>query len=115
MNDDHAALGQMPSLEATTVSSPWLASSDGSSLKPFGSWTSGGGAGVPVLTVAGESGVKPLGTGIYFTAAPVLRSARIAATACSERPESNTTHCPGPAPCSTSKCANRFAASSSSR
>ncbi len=48
-------------------------------------------------------------------AAPVLRTARIETIASAERENSSATRSPGPAPSSISKCANRFAASSSSR
>src|SRR5579875_359129 len=47
-------------------------------------------------------------------AAPVFNTAKIAATASTERGNNNPTRCPGPAPQPTNKCANRFDASSSS-
>ncbi|BCP05286.1 hypothetical protein MINTM019_27420 [Mycobacterium paraintracellulare] len=48
-------------------------------------------------------------------AAPDLSTARIATIASADRENSSATNAPGPAPRSTSKCANRLAASSSSR
>ena len=48
-------------------------------------------------------------------AAPVLSTASIATIASAERSNSSATHCPGPTPCAASRCANRLAASSSSR
>ena len=48
-------------------------------------------------------------------AAPVFKTARIATIASADRENSNATHCPGPAPWLDSRCANRLAASSSSR
>ena len=48
-------------------------------------------------------------------AAPVLSTARIATIASADRDNSSATRCPGPAPCAANRCANRFAASSSSR
>ena len=48
-------------------------------------------------------------------AAPDFNTARIAMIASAERFNSNATHSPGPAPWPTSRCANRFEASSSSR
>ena len=48
-------------------------------------------------------------------AAPVLRTAMIATIASAERSNSSATHCPGPAPWPVNRCANRLAASSTSR
>ena len=48
-------------------------------------------------------------------AAPVLSTASIATIASAERSNSSATHCPGPTPRPANRCANRLAASSSSR
>ncbi|SHW22076.1 Uncharacterised protein [Mycobacteroides abscessus subsp. abscessus] len=48
-------------------------------------------------------------------AAPDFCTARIATIASAERENSRATICPGPAPCSISRFASRFDASSSSR
>ena len=42
-------------------------------------------------------------------AAPVFSTAKIATIASADRENSSATHCPGPAPCPASRCANRFA------
>ena len=47
--------------------------------------------------------------------APVFSTAKIATIASAERGNNNATRCPGPTPCPTNRCANRFDASSSSR
>ncbi|PQM44792.1 hypothetical protein C1Y40_05044 [Mycobacterium talmoniae] len=44
-----------------------------------------------------------------------MSTASTATTASADRENSSATRSPGPAPCSTSRCANRFAASSNSR
>ena len=48
-------------------------------------------------------------------AAPVFNTAKIATIASADRENSSATHCPGPTPWPANRCANRLAASSSSR
>ena len=48
-------------------------------------------------------------------AAPVFSTAKIATIASADRDNSSATHSPGPTPWPASRCANRLAASSSSR
>src|SRR4030088_2224247 len=55
----------------------------------------------------------PGSSGTY--AAPVFKTANIATTASADRDNNSATHLPGPAPWPASRCANRLAASSSSR
>ncbi|GAA4294975.1 hypothetical protein GCM10023161_45080 [Mycobacterium paraffinicum] len=47
--------------------------------------------------------------------APDLSTASIVATACADRSNNSATHEPGPTPSAVNRCANRLAASSSSR
>ncbi len=61
--------------------------------------------------------IRPAGTAgsIGRYAAPVLSTAKIATIASAHRENSSATTSPGPTPCPANRCANRFAASSSSR